>query len=140
MAAKPQPPAPHFSLKGRKLLLVEDNDAARTMLAKTLRLQGLDVAEASDGQSALERFRAFRPDVAVIDIGLPLMDGYQLAAAVRELDDTAETMLIALTGYARESDRQAAIAAGFDAHLVKPLKPEELYAQIAQKRVNQAAN
>jgi two-component system CheB/CheR fusion protein len=134
--SKPLPPivpAPHFSFQGRKLLLVEDNDDARQMLAKTLRLSGFEVADTGDGQAALELFRSFQPDVAVIDIGLPVMDGYQLAKGIRKMDGSSEPMLIALTGYGRHSDRQAAMDAGFDAHLVKPLDPAELYAQIATK-------
>jgi two-component system CheB/CheR fusion protein len=132
---RPQPkvPAPHFSFRGRRLLLVEDNDDARTMLAKTLRLRGFEVSDAGDGQTALERFRSFRPEVAVIDIGLPMMDGYQVAREVRAMDHTDGVLLIALTGYGRQADRQAALEAGFDAHLVKPLNPDELYKEISQK-------
>jgi two-component system CheB/CheR fusion protein len=138
LADKPlraKPPAPHFAFRGCKLLVVEDNDDARTMLAKTLRLQGFDVAEAGDGQAALELFRSFRPAIAVIDIGLPIMDGYQVACEIRKLDESQDTKLIALTGYGREADRQAALVAGFDEHLVKPLNPTELYALISTTRV-----
>jgi two-component system CheB/CheR fusion protein len=126
------PAAPHFAVRGCKLLLVEDNDDARAMLAKTLQLQGLDVVVASDGQLALEAFRSFRPAVAVIDIGLPIMDGYQLAKKLREMDGSENTMLIALTGYGRQTDRDAALTAGFDEHLVKPLNPDDLYALISK--------
>ena len=105
------------------------------MLAKMMRLQGFDVVEAGDGRTALELYCSFQPDVAVIDIGLPVTDGYQLAREIRNVDATAETMLIALTGYGRQSDRQAAMDAGFDAHLVKPLNPAELYSVIAAKHI-----
>ena len=129
----PKVPVPHFRFQSCKLLLVEDNDDARTMLAKTLRLSGFNVAEACDGQKALELFRSFRPDIAVIDIGLPVTDGYQLAREVREITKAPDIMLIALTGYGREVDRQAAIDAGFDAHLVKPLNPPELLQLLSTK-------
>ncbi|TWU32047.1 hybrid sensor histidine kinase/response regulator [Novipirellula artificiosorum] len=118
---------------GRKLLLVEDNDDARMMLSETLRLEGFVVAEASDGPSALEQFQNFKPEIALIDIGLPEMDGYQIASKVRKMDGFDKTTLIALTGYARESDRQAAIEAGFDFHLAKPLNPIKFYERIAAK-------
>ena len=113
------------------MLLVEDNDDARMMLARTLQLKGFVVNDAADGRAALDLFHSFRPDVAVIDIGLPGMDGYQLARAVRANSELADVLLIALTGYARQADRQSAMDAGFDAHLVKPLNPAELYAQIS---------
>jgi len=77
--------------------------------------------------------------VAVIHIGLPVMDGYQVAKEIRKIDEMSETMLIALTGYGRHTDRQAAMSAGFDAHLVKPLDPAELYALIASKHAAQDA-
>jgi two-component system CheB/CheR fusion protein len=125
--------APQFSFKGRRLLLVEDNSDARTMLAKMLRLTGFEVADARDGPEALQLFRSFGPEIAVIDIGLPGMDGYQIAREVRRMPDVAETMLVALTGYGREEDHQAAIDAGFNVHLVKPLNPSELFHHISAK-------
>jgi two-component system CheB/CheR fusion protein len=128
------PPPSHIRVRGHRLLLVEDNEDARTMLATTMELEGFTVEAAGDGETALARFRDFQPDVAVIDIGLPVMDGYQLAQGIRNLDVQRQTLLIALTGYGRESDRQAALDAGFDAHLVKPLDPTALYALIADRQ------
>ena len=126
-------PAPHFSFQDSKLLLVEDNEDARTMLAKTLRLNGFEVAEAGDGEVALALFEEFQPEVAVIDIGLPLMNGYELVRKTKASGLSDGVLLIALTGYGRESDRQEAIEAGFDAHLVKPLDPAQLYRVITEK-------
>jgi CheY-like chemotaxis protein len=123
----------HDSFQGWKLLLVEDNEDARSMLATMLRLEGSEVADAGDGERALELFGSFQPDVAIIDIGLPVMDGYQLAGRVRKIDEFSGTLLIALTGYGREADRQAALRAGFDDHLVKPLNPAELFRSIAKR-------
>jgi two-component system CheB/CheR fusion protein len=130
-------PLAPVSFEGCKLLLVEDNEDARSMLAQALQMQGFDVAVAGDGNTALELFPSFRPDVAVIDIGLPDMDGYQVARKVRANGDRSRIALIALTGYGREADRQDAIDAGFDAHLVKPLNPDDLYRQIASMGVVQ---
>jgi two-component system CheB/CheR fusion protein len=131
---KSAPPAPHFQFQGCKLLLVEDNDDARSMLARGLQLQGFVVEQASDGRQALIALRSFRPEVAVIDIGLPGMSGYEVARQVRSSTDLRDTTLIALTGYGRQTDRKAALDAGFDTHLVKPLNPSELYSFIANRQ------
>ncbi len=118
---------------GTRLLLVEDNEDARKMLVKALQHKGFKVSSAADGVSGLEVCQAIQPEVAVIDLGLPRMDGYQLAREIRKVPQLANTLLIALTGYGRDSDRQAAAAAGFDAHLIKPLNPQELYRVIARR-------
>ena len=103
------------------------------MLSKMLQLRGFEVVEAGNGQEALELFESFEPEFAVIDIGLPQMNGYELAREVRKRGYKTK-ILIALTGYGRESDQVAARDAGFDAHLVKPLQPEQLYRLIAESR------
>ena len=131
--------SPHVSFIDRKLLLVEDNEDARTMLAKTLRLEGFEVKEASDGCTALVMFQEYKPDIAVVDIGLPQMDGYQFAKRVRDSETDWKFKLIALTGYGRDSDRQAALDAGFDAHLVKPLDPNELFRAISSEPLSETA-
>ena len=110
------------------------------MLAKSLRLKGFDVSAAADGEAALEQFHEFKPDVAVIDIGLPVMDGYKLASQIRQTVKFEDTMLIALTGYGQASDKRSSSEAGFDAHLVKPLNHDDLYELIShRKRSNFAA-
>ena len=126
-------PTLHFSFHDRTLLLVEDDEDARTMLAKALRMQGFVVYEANDGFSALERFKEFKPEVAVVDIGLPVMNGYQFVRAVRQMEFERDFLLIALTGYGQDYDREQAISAGFDEHLVKPLDPVELYRILSLK-------
>jgi two-component system CheB/CheR fusion protein len=131
---KQRTPAPHFQFKGCKLLLVEDNVDARQMLARALQLHGFVVKEAKDGNQALSLFSTFQPEVAVIDIGLPGMNGYQVAQQVRAMDDLNGPTLIALTGYGREADREAALESGFDAHMVKPLDPSRLYTFISEQR------
>ncbi len=131
---EPQPPAPHATFEKCRVLIVEDNPEARGMLAKTLRLKGFDVAVAADGQAALEQFHNFQPDVAVIDIGLPVMDGYTLARQIRRIAKFDKTKLIALTGYGQASDKCNSSQAGFDAHLVKPLNHGDLYQLISNRK------
>ena len=114
------PRRPAASVTGRRVLLVEDNDDARESLARLLQLEGHDVTAVSDGASALEAARRQPPEVAFIDLGLPQMDGYELARHLRAaLGETAR--LVALTGYGAAADRARTKAAGFDLHLVKPV-------------------
>lgn len=110
----------------RHLVLVEDNDDSRQMLAALLKLEGHQVSVAKDGEQGLEMILKLRPDAAIVDIGLPKLSGYDVAKEVRRRLDGRTPCLIALTGYGRSEDREAARSAGFDAHLVKPLKPLEL--------------
>lgn len=117
----------------RRVLLVEDNDDARTMLRNILELNGFEVAEAADGLAVFDVVESFRPDVALIDIGLPGMDGYEIAKKLRKAASHRKTKLFALTGYGREEDRVRAIEAGFDAHLVKPLDFDLLIAELAKQ-------
>jgi len=111
--------------KQRRIVLIEDNDDARQMLETLLKLDGHQVASAGDGQQGLDMIIRQQPEVAIVDIGLPQLSGYDLAKEVRRQAGD-EIYLIALTGYGRAEDREAVQAAGFNAHLVKPLKPIEL--------------
>jgi signal transduction histidine kinase/ActR/RegA family two-component response regulator len=113
----------------RRILVVEDNDDAREMLHHLLRLAGHEVLEATDGPSGLEATLRARPDVALVDVGLPGFDGYELARRVRATGDSS-IYLVALTGYGQPDDRRQAMESGFDAHLVKPVNPEALLAAI----------
>jgi two-component system CheB/CheR fusion protein len=115
-----------------RVLIVEDNaDAAESMLL-LLELLGHHVRVAGDGPSALEAARANPPDVMLVDIGLPGMDGYELARHVRQDEHLRRVILVALTGYGREEDRQQAFAAGFDYHLVKPVDIDKFQGLVAQ--------
>ena len=114
-----------------KVLLVDDNADSREMHAFLLEADGHAVFEAADGDSALEVFREVRPDAAVIDIGLPGMDGNDLARCIRAEPGGLDAMLIALTGYGFPEDRQKSRLAGFDRHLVKPTTPEDLKRELA---------
>jgi len=111
---------PTAAAPGRRVLLVDDNADAAEMLAQLLRAAGHDVLVAHDGPSALGSAAAFSPEVALLDIGLPVMDGYELARRLRHAL-VAPARLVALTGYGQEHDRRRTQEAGFEAHLVKPV-------------------
>ena len=104
----------------RRILVVDDNEDAATSLAMILALEGHEVETVHASHDALERAPLFKPDVAVLDIGLPGMDGYELARRLRENPALEGIRLVALTGYGQAEDRERARAAGFDDHLIKP--------------------
>jgi two-component system CheB/CheR fusion protein len=108
--------------KGLRIVLVEDNEDSREMLELLLTARGHDVASAADGAVGAKLIIERRPDLALVDIGLPVMSGYDVARKVRrECDGSVPIYLIALTGYGRQEDRKAVLEAGFDEHLVKPI-------------------
>ena len=113
-----------------RVLVVDDNRDAADLLAETLRFGGFEVATAFDGAEALKTLDTFRPDVAILDIGLPSMNGLELARQLRELDATRTIRLVALTGYGQHADFTASAAAGFDLHLVKPVTTDILFAAV----------
>jgi len=114
------------------VLLVEDNDDARTMLAAQLSSAGYRVLEADNGADGIALARQEVPDLAIVDIGLPGMNGYQVATHLRALPDLKTMRLVALTGYGQEEDRRRALDAGFDEHFVKPLRIDELADTLAR--------
>lgn len=105
----------------RRVLIVDDNRDAADLLALALQHAGHTTAVAEDGPAALALAESFHPDVALLDIGLPVMDGYDLARRLRATDSARNVRLIAITGYGQAHDREQALAAGFDAHFVKPV-------------------
>ena len=109
-----------------RIVIIEDNPDIRETLREVLELCGHEVWLAEDGAIGLELLRARLPDVALIDIGLPGMDGYAVVVALRQLQLDSTPRLIAMTGYGLAEDRRRALEAGFDAHLVKPVDPETL--------------
>ncbi len=116
-----KPPAPSC-----KVLVVDDNHDAALSVASFLEMSGHEVRTAGDGEQALYVADDFGPDVVVLDIGLPIRDGYQVARALRASPPTKNTLLLALTGYGQREDRQHAQEAGFDHHFVKPADPTAL--------------
>jgi CheY-like chemotaxis protein len=112
-------------VRPRRVLVVEDNPDSRDTLCMLLRLNGFQVEGAGDGQEGVRKALAWRPAAAVVDIGLPLFDGYEVARRLRAGLD-GPLLLIALTGYGQPEDRRRAFAAGFDHHLTKPADPAVL--------------
>lgn len=115
-----------------RVLVVDDNRDAADSLAALLELEGFEARTAHDGREALTTATDWRPDAVVLDIGLPGMDGYQVAAALRARFGRDGLQLVALTGYGQDSDREHARSAGFDRHLVKPVEHEELVAALRE--------
>jgi len=111
---------------GVKIALVEDNDDSREMLCALLTRAGFSCETAADGLSAVTLIDGFAPHAAVIDVGLPGIDGFEVARRIRANPRHRNVTLVALTGYGQQSDRATAIEAGFDAHLVKPVRLEQL--------------
>jgi len=122
--------APDVPRSSYRVLLIEDNHDAREMMCAMLLAQGHTVFQAADGQDGLQAARMHRPERILIDIGLPGIDGYQVARHLRAHPDTREARLIALTGYGLEADRARALEAGFNLHLVKPIQLDDLNAAI----------
>jgi PAS domain S-box-containing protein len=118
-------------LRPLRILVVDDNADAADMLGQILEVDGHDVQITYDAQTALDKAKAFHPDLAVLDIGMHGMNGFDLARAIRKESALAQIRLIALTGWGTQQDRQHAREAGFDAHLVKPVSIEALRAQVA---------
>lgn len=117
---------------GNRVLIVDDNEDAAVLLGEFLSDFGHDVRTASDALTALEIVKTFVPDVAVLDIGLPLMDGYDLALRLRSELGARTPRFIALSGYGKPDDREKSREAGFQTHLVKPADPQRLLDTIAQ--------
>ncbi len=133
--AKPEPAAVLEPSGIRpRILVVDDHEDARNTLRMMLELLGHPVIEAADGTEALRVAREHNPAVAIVDIGLPGIDGYEVARRMRAEPATRDMVLVALTGYGQEEDRRRALDAGFDDHLVKPADPRRILAAIARAR------
>ena len=127
--------APAAAAAGRRVLIVEDNDDARAMLRAAVELAGHHVEDRADGASGLAAALALRPDVAVVDLGLPRLDGFEVARGIRAgRPDGGGPLLIALTGYGQPEDQRKARAAGFDRHFTKPVDTDALLRAIAEAR------
>jgi CheY-like chemotaxis protein len=107
--------------RARRVLIVDDNISSADSLALIVKLWGHDTRVANSGPEALETAEAYRPEIILLDIGLPGMDGYEVARRIRSSPELSTILLAAMTGYGRDEDRHRAIEAGFDHHLVKPI-------------------
>jgi two-component system CheB/CheR fusion protein len=110
----------------RRIGVVEDNADARTLLADVLEVMGFTVLTAGDGEAAVQLAEQERLDAYIIDLGLPGMDGFEVARRIRQMASPDRALLIALSGYGSPEDQQRAFEAGFDRHLTKPADMEEL--------------
>jgi PAS domain S-box-containing protein len=129
-------PAPAVSqgartVKPRRILIVDDNEDALILLAEALELAGHVVRTATDPAKALEVISEFKPELAILDIGLPVMDGYELATKIRQQLDSGSPRMFALSGYGQQSDRKKSLEAGFVAHFVKPVDVKQLIESIS---------
>ncbi len=135
-AASAQPPPaalagePVQASAPRRILVVDDNQDAANLLGELLAARGHELRVAHDPAAALETLRSFVPEVAILDIGLPVMDGYELATQMRNQLRGAELRLFALTGYGQAADRARSERAGFEGHFVKPIEPARLLAAV----------
>ncbi|HSK76429.1 MAG TPA: chemotaxis protein CheB [Thermoanaerobaculia bacterium] len=118
----------------RRILVVDDNEDSAESLALLLRLRGHEVKVAYNGPEALDTAGSFYPEAVLLDIGLPGLDGYQVASRLRQRPRNAKALLVALTGYGQEDDQRLAREAGFDHHLTKPVDPQVIYELLARPR------
>ena len=108
------------------MLIVEDNRDSASMLGQLMTLAGHEVRMTHDGLDGVAAVEAFRPDIVLLDLGLPELNGYDAAQRIRALPDGATLPIVALTGWGQEEDRRRSAECGFDAHLVKPVDPDLL--------------
>lgn len=122
-----QPLARRAEPKAVKTIVIDDNEDARELVGELLRGKGFEVLTAGDGETGLKLIRDHRPDVAIVDIGLPVLDGFGVVEALRKDAPDVRTRLIALTGYGQNTDRERTRRAGFHEHLVKPVTATAIF-------------
>jgi CheY-like chemotaxis protein len=121
------------SLSGIRVLVVEDEDDARDMVRSVLAHHGAVVAVAANASEALQQYAAFDPEVLLVDIAMPGMDGYTLLRQIRDAEKGSRSVpAVALTALARREDRERALASGFSQHLAKPVEPGRLVRAVAE--------
>jgi CheY-like chemotaxis protein len=118
-------------MPGLRILVVDDNPDVVDSLAMVLRTMGNNVRTAKDGEEAVRAAGEFRPDVALLDIGMPKMNGYEAARTIRQQPWGRDVILVAVTGWGQDEVRRRSKDAGFDHHLVKPLDPNALIKQLS---------
>ena len=116
----------------RTILLIEDNEQNRYLATFLLEQNGYRVEAAFDGREGIAKAQQLRPDMILLDIQLPAMDGYAVARALREIDALRETPIIAVTSYAMVGDREKALAAGCNGYIEKPIDPDTFVSEIAR--------
>lgn len=124
---------PKAAATALRILVVDDNVDSALTLAALLSMYGHEVCTAHDGLDALEEMSRFKPDVAILDIGMPKMNGYSVAKHIRSRSNETQPLLIAVTGWGQDEDRRRSKAAGFDHHLVKPVDPAALSALLSSR-------
>jgi CheY-like chemotaxis protein len=117
----------------RRLLIADDNADAAESLAMLLRLEGHTVSVVSNGREALAAVQETSPEFVLLDIGMPDMDGYEVARQIRRIALPSPLILIAVTGWGQEGDKARASDAGFDHHFTKPIEPDELFELLRQQ-------
>ncbi len=110
----------------KKVLIVEDNEDNRELVVKVLRNKGYEMVEAADGEEALEKAVAERPDLILLDISLPKLDGYEVAKRLKSMEEFQEIPIIAFTAHAMKGDRERAIECGCEGYITKPINIHEL--------------
>jgi CheY-like chemotaxis protein len=115
-----------------RILIVDDNRDAADSLRMLLEASGQEARCAYDGSNALEVTQAFHPEVVLLDIGMPVMDGYQVVREMRNRNLVPRPKIAALTGWGQDTDKNKAVAAGFDHHFTKPVSADELLAFLAE--------
>jgi DNA-binding response OmpR family regulator len=128
-APTPQPPVQRF-----KILVVDDNHDSALSMAMMLSIMGHDTRTAHDGEAAVSTAEAFLPDVVLLDIGLPKLNGYEVAQRIREQAWGSSMFLIAVTGWGQDEDRQRSTEVGLNLHMVKPVEPAALEKLLAGLR------
>ncbi len=121
-----RPRPTHATGRSARVLVVDDNEDLARALARLLEYQGHQVRVAHSGPAGVETAKQWQPEVVLLDIGLPGMDGYEVTAALREDAQTKDAVIVAISGYGQDEDRLRSREAGFDHHLVKPIQPSDL--------------
>jgi CheY-like chemotaxis protein len=110
----------------RRILVADDNEDSALSMAMMLKIMGNDVRMARDGVEAVEAAKEFRPEMILLDIGMPRMNGYDACRRIREMDFGRDVIIVALTGWGQDEDKRRSKEAGFDRHLIKPIDPEAI--------------
>jgi two-component system cell cycle response regulator DivK len=114
----------------RKILIVEDNEDSRELVVKVLKNKGYQTIEAADGEEALEKAAAEKPDLVLLDISIPKIDGYEVAKRLKSNEELKDIPIVALTAHAMKGDREKVIVAGFEGYISKPVNVRELPDQV----------